>query len=399
MESSIKLGRIWGIQIGAHISWLIIVVLVTLSLASYFSMVQVGWPLSLRWGAALISATLFFASVVAHELAHSLMARRYGIPVNSITLFIFGGVSQIESEAKRPSEEFWIAVVGPLTSLAVAGLAYLVMLLVGLNGFLGTITGWLASVNVALAIFNLLPGFPLDGGRVLRGLLWWQTGDVRRATRIAARVGQGIAIIMILAGILTFFSPAGGFGGLWLAFIGWFLLDAARASVQQIEFKYQLQGVVAADLMTRDCPRVSRQLSLEQFVEEQLLRTGQRCFLVVEQDHVLGIITTRDLHGIDRSRWSQLTVANVMRPFDRVYWVAPNASAEQILEIMGREEINQLPVVSEGRLLGIVSREHIVRLLTMRMEFAPHRVEAGVKRITARGQAEAQHRSTTDRAA
>jgi Zn-dependent protease/predicted transcriptional regulator len=371
MKSSIRLGRLFGIEIGAHISWLIIVVLVTLSLASYFSMTQSAWSPAMRWGASFLTAMLFFASVLAHELAHSLVAKRFGIPVRSITLFIFGGVSQIESEAKRPSEEFWIAIVGPLTSVAIGALASLLLLVAPMDTFVGAVAGWLAAVNIGLAIFNMVPGFPLDGGRVLRSLLWWKTADSRKATRIAAGVGQIVALLMILGGVWMYFRPGGDFGGLWLAFIGWFLLDAARASTSQVEVEEVLRGVTAADLMATDCPTVHADLPLSQFIEDYLLRTGQRCFLVTDGEMVLGMITAPDLKAIERSRWAQMRVADVMRPFDQVRWVAPNTTADRLLEIMAREKINQLPVVVGGRLLGLVSREQIINLLSSRMELAP----------------------------
>src|SRR6185369_2638710 len=188
MRVDIKLGRIFGVEIRAHLSWLIIVAIVMLSLASHFTMSQPEWSLAWRWSAAFLTSILFFSSVLAHELAHSVVAMRYGLPVKSITLFLFGGVSEIEGEAKRPADEFWIAIIGPLMSLAIAGLGGAVCLLFGFKTFIGAITSWLAGINLLLAIFNMLPGFPLDGGRVLCSIIWWKTGNSFRATRSAARV-------------------------------------------------------------------------------------------------------------------------------------------------------------------------------------------------------------------
>jgi Zn-dependent protease/CBS domain-containing protein len=370
MKSSIRFGRLFGIEIGAHYSWLIILVLVTLSLAAHFDETQSGWSSGARWGAALVTAVLFFASVVAHELAHSLLAIRYGIPVRGITLFLFGGVSQIESDAKRPSDEFWIAIVGPLSSVAVAVLFAGVAALAGGETFTGAVARWLAGINLALAIFNLLPAFPLDGGRVLRGLIWWKTGDQRRATRVAAGAGRILAMLMILGGIWMFFRPGGGFGGLWIAFIGWFLLDAARAGEAQVEIQHALRGVTAADIMTDDWPQVAPDLPLDRFVSEHLLRTGRRCALVTEDGRVLGLVSASDLKAVDRERWPRMTVSEAMRPVESLRWVEPTTSADRVLEIMGREEVNQLPVMSGGRLQGIVSREHVIRLLSARTEFA-----------------------------
>lgn len=370
MKSSIRFGRLFGIEIGAHVSWLIIVTLVTLSLAGHFDATQPAWTPTMRWAAALITSTLFFVSVVVHELAHSLVARRYGIPVREITLFLFGGVSQIESEAKRPAQEVWIAIVGPLSSAALAGALLGVHVLAGARTFVGAVAGWLASINLALAIFNLLPAFPLDGGRVMRGVLWWRTGDQRRATRVAAGAGRLLAIGLILFGIWMFFQPGRGFSGLWMAFIGWFLLDAARAGAAQVEMRHALRGVTAADLMTRDVPQVPGELPLERFVNEHMLPTGRRCFLVTEGGRVRGLVTAADLRAVEREQWAQRTVADVMQPFDRLRWVGPGTDAVRLLEIMGGGEVNQLPVMSDGRLEGIVSREHLLRMLTTRMEFA-----------------------------
>jgi CBS domain-containing protein len=240
----------------------------------------------------------------------------------------------------------------------------------GTATFFGSIALWLSSINFALAIFNLLPGFPLDGGRLLRGIVWWRTKDMLRATRIAAGAGQTLAIIMILGGLLAFFRPQGDFGGLWIALLGWFLLEAARASVKQVEMENLLRGATAADLMTNDCPIISADYLLSQFVDEYLLRTGRRCFLAADSERFLGIITPRDLQKADRAHWSDLTVADVMSPFSQLSYVTPETTADRVLTLMGNEEVNQLPVVSDGRLLGIITREHIIRFLTTQRELA-----------------------------
>lgn len=370
MKSSIRFGRLFGIEIGAHLSWLIIVALVTLSLAAHFAATQPAWPRALRWGAALLTAVLFFASVVAHELSHSLVARRYGVPVRAITLFLFGGVAQIESEARRPSHEFWIAAAGPIASVIVGLCFGALAVAAGPTGVTAAVARWLARINVALALFNLLPAFPLDGGRVLRGLVWWKTGDHRRATRIAAGAGRLLALLMILGGLWSFFVLRGGLGGLWIAFLGWFLLDAARAGEQQVEIRHALRGITAADLMTSEWPQVPADLPLERFVSEHLLRTGRRCFLVAERGAVRGLITASDLQKVERERWPEMSVHDVMRPLEHLHAVDPATGADRVLEIMGREEVNQLPVIANGRLQGLVSRENVIRMLTTRLEFA-----------------------------
>jgi Zn-dependent protease/predicted transcriptional regulator len=373
MKASIRFGRLFGIEIGAHASWLIILVLVTLSLTAYFADAHPDWPRTVRVLAAAVTSFLFFGSVVAHELAHSLVARRFGVGVRAITLFLFGGVAQIESDARRPSHEFWIAAVGPLSSLLIAALCWGVERLLGGDTVPGAVVGWLWRINLSLAVFNLLPAFPLDGGRVLRGIVWAHTGDQWKATRIAATGGRILATLMILGGIWMFFSPGragGNLGGLWIAFLGWFLLDAARAGEAQVEMRMALRGVTAGDLMTTDWPHVPPDLTLDRFVADHLLRTGRRCFLVTDHGRMLGLVTASDLKAVERERWPELTVGQVMKPLEALQRVDPKTGADRVLEILGREEVNQVPVMSNGRLEGIVSREHLIRMLTTRTEFA-----------------------------
>jgi len=261
LRSQIKLGRIGGIEIGLHYSWFLIAALIAFSLAAHFHSIRLGWSNYLIWGVSLVTAVLFFVALLLHELAHSLVAKSQGLNVRSITLFALGGVSQIETEAPDATTEFWIAIVGPITS-ALVGIACLWA--APLSG--GTLTNeapsvvapillWLGYINLALAAFNMIPGYPLDGGRVLRSVLWWITGSGRRATRWASQVGQIVAFLFIIVGVYRFFVGA-NFGGLWLAFIGWFLMDAARSSYVQFGLFEGLQGRKVADLMAHDCPRV-----------------------------------------------------------------------------------------------------------------------------------------------
>lgn len=369
MRSSIKLGHVFGIEIGIHLSWLIIAVLVLLSLGSYFTQTQTTWSPLMQWSAAFLTALLFFASVVTHELGHSLMAQHYGIKVQAITLFLFGGVSQLERDTKQPWEEFWIAIVGPLTSFMLAGLFGLISLITGLGTFIGAITAWLATINFGLAVFNLLPGYPLDGGHVLRGLVWWKTGNGPKASRVAVEAGQMLAMLMIISGIMLFFHTGGSFSGLWIGFLGWFLLDAARTSAQQINIETILKRVTTGDLMSKDCPRVPIDLPISQFIEDYLLRTGRRFFLIIDNESVLGIITAQDLQPLNPKQWSQLVVGEVMRPFEQLLWVSPETTAHKALEIMSLKGVNQLPVISAGKIQGVITREHLIQLLALRMEF------------------------------
>ena len=373
MQAQIKFGRIAGISIGLHYSWFIIAALITLSLAGHFHSVTPQWSNPVVWSAALITALLFFAALLAHEMAHSLVAKAYGLKVRSITLFALGGVSQIESEAADAKSEFWIAIVGPLSSLVI-GSTFL--LIARLSGWLpGTepntpvmaLLVWLGYINIMLAAFNMIPGYPLDGGRVLRALIWWITHNADRATRLAARVGQAVAFLFIMLGLYRFFAGA-NFGGLWLAFIGWFLLDASRSSYVQVELMAALRGRPVADIMDRDCPTVEGHLSLQDFVHEYLLRSGRRCFAVVRSGHLTGLVTPNEVKHVDRERWAQTSVQAVMRPLSQLRTIAPDTPAIQALEIMSREDINQLPVLSNGRLEGIFSRRHILSFLQNQAE-------------------------------
>ncbi len=373
MQAQVKLGRIAGISIGLHYSWFIIAVLITLSLAGRFHSVTPPWSDTVVWSAAIVTGVLFFAALLAHELAHSLVAKAKGLRVRAITLFALGGVSQIESEAKDAKSEFWIAIVGPLASLVI-GVVFL--LLAGPSSWSLTkepatpvkaVLLWLGYINVMLAVFNLIPGYPLDGGRILRAILWWITRNADRSTRYAAQVGQAVALVFILLGLFRFFVGA-NFGGLWLAFIGWFLLDASRSSYVRVELMSGLRGRAVADIMDKDLPMVEGHISLEDFVHEFLLRTGRRCFAVVQNDRFVGLITPHEVKQVGRELWTQTSVQGAMRPLSQLRTVAPDTPALQALEIMSRENINQLPVLSNGRLEGIFSRGHILGFLQNQAE-------------------------------
>jgi len=373
VQAQIKLGRIFGIQIGLHYSWLIIALLVALSLAAQFHAGNPQWGEVTIWATAIVTALLFFVSIILHELSHAAVAKARGLPVRSITLFALGGVAQIEKDATDPKTEFWMAIVGPIASVVIGSIC------LGLASVLGwrvsTAAGtplvamlmWLGVINIALAVFNMIPGYPLDGGRVFRAIVWWVTGDAARATRIASLVGQFVAFVFIVWGIFRFFNGA-GFGGLWLAFIGWFLLEAARASYAQLQITETLRGIRVGDVMTQDCPRVDGRDNLQTLVDEHLLRTGQRCFVVEEQGSIAGIITPHEVKAVARTRWPYTTVDEVMLTLDRLHSVRPDTSVADALEIMGREDVNQLPVIRDGRLAGIISRAHILRTLQTRAE-------------------------------
>jgi Zn-dependent protease/predicted transcriptional regulator len=373
MQPSIKIGRVLGIEIGLHYSWFIIAFLITLSLGANFTETNPDWPGEVVWIAAIATGLLFFGAIVLHELAHAVVAKARGLPVRSITLFALGGLAQIEKEAADPKTEFWMGIAGPIMSVAIGVVSLLLALSLGWSPELSAMTPpmailvWLGYINFMLAAFNMIPGFPLDGGRVFRAILWWMTGNPDRSTRIAATVGQGVAFVFILFGIWRFFGGA-GVGGLWLALIGWFLLDAARASYAQVELTGGLRGVKVRDVMSNDCGAIESHTTLQTFADEYVLRTGRRCFVVKDDGRVAGLLTPHELKNIDRTRWASTTVGQVMRPLSDVRTVTPDTPLGEALQIMGREDVNQLPVISRGRLEGVLSRNHIVQLLESRAE-------------------------------
>jgi len=284
MRTSILIGKIKGIPIQLHISWFLIAILITWTLAgAYFPATNPGWNQALYWMVGAFTAVLFFASVLLHELGHSIMALREKVPVKNITLFVFGGVAQISREPDSPGAEFRIAIAGPLISLLLAGVFTLLGRLPGMAIALAAPLAYLGTVNLILAAFNLIPGFPMDGGRVLRAALWKRSGDLRHATLWASRVGRGFAFIFILLGLGQILLTGSFINGLWTIFIGWFLNNAAQNSYQQVLMREALSGIKASNIMLQQCQTVSGDLMLDRLVNDYILTGGQRCFLVADQ--------------------------------------------------------------------------------------------------------------------
>jgi len=367
MPGSLRLGKIAGIEISIHVSWLIIVVLLTWSLATgWFPALYPGWSTFAYWAVALLATLLLFASVLAHELAHSLVARWRGLPVNSITLFIFGGVSNIEQEPKSPGVEFQMSIVGPLTSLLIGGLSFLLLLAMqGGTSPLAAILGYLGLANILLGLFNLVPAFPLDGGRVLRSIVWKLSGSLRTATRAATFAGQGIAYLMILAGFWLIF---GGdiLDGIWLGLIGWFLLSGAQSANSQAMLETMLKGVKVGKVMNTSPVTVPANISLQKLVDEFLLPHGWRSAFVVQVDRLAGLITLGDIRHVPRDEWGQTLVGLAMIPLEKLHVVAPQQSLNEVLPLMVGQDVNQVPVVEDGRLVGVLSREDIMRFLEIK---------------------------------
>ena len=374
MKSQIKLATVFGVELGLHYSWLIIALLITFSLAAQFHATNREWGDGVIWTAAIVTGVLFFAGLFAHELSHALVAKARGIPIHKITLFLLGGMAQIEGEPSNPSTEFWMGIIGPITSAVLGVVLLLLADVVGWNWRstpatpILAILVWLGYINLMLGAFNMIPGFPLDGGRVLRAIIWWATGDAKRSTSIAARVGQIVAVLFIAYGVFRFFTGA-GLGSLWIAFIGWFLLQASGASLLQSKMGTLLAGLRVRDLMSSDCLSVSPDITLDQFVHN-LLRTGRRCFLVLDHEQLLGLITPQDVRAVEPDVWPQKHVRDVMRPASSIHFVSPDMPAVEALETMAREDVNQLPVTIDGKLAGIVSRANILQSLQLRSEWS-----------------------------
>ena len=376
MKGNIKIGRVFGVQLGLHFSWLVIAVLVTLSLAGHFSTANEAWGIAMIWTTAVITGLLFFATVILHELSHAFVAKMRGLPVRSITLFALGGIALIDKEADDATTEFLIGIAGPIMSVIIGTLCLLLAAMLGWSPEMQTMAPptpvlaalvWLGYINIVLAIFNMIPGFPLDGGRVLRAIIWWITGNMNRSTRIAARVGQFVAVLFIVWGVFQFFFGI-GFGGLWLALIGWFLLTAASGSYANVAITKVLSGLRVGDVMRRDCETVDGQINLQKFVDEHLLKTGSRCYFVVEDTQLAGMITTHEVKEVPREEWKFKTVDEVTRTLDNLQIVAPQTPVAKAFETMISADVNQLPVASNNQLTGVITRNHILEILKTRAE-------------------------------
>jgi Zn-dependent protease/CBS domain-containing protein len=365
-QPGIPLGRVFGIPLYLHPSWFIIFLLITVSLATQFTSQHPAWTSEQHWLLGIVTSFLFFASVVFHELSHSVVAKAYKIPVQSITLFVFGGLSRITREPDNGKQEFNVAIAGPLSSLFLAGCFGLVWRYVTGSEMIHAAAGWLAEINLMLALFNLVPGFPLDGGRVLRGIVWGVTGDLTKATKIAANAGKFFAYLMILVGAWQALH-GNWVGGLWLAFIGWFLLSAAQESYASMAARSTLSGVRAEDIMTRDVPTVTRDMSIDEYVHE-VLRTGSRCHVVTGAGTPVGLVTLAAARSVPRDEWKNTSIQAVMLPVDKIHSAAPEEPAMSILQRMQSQDINQMPVISENHIVGMISRDSILRLLQTRLQ-------------------------------
>ena len=372
--SGFKVARIFGIPIYLHSTWVVIFALSTFSLGNLFTQNYPHWTKAQQWGVGLLTSLLFFGSVLLHELAHSVVAQHYKIRVVSITLFIFGGLARIARDPSKAIQEFNIAVAGPLASFFLFGVFAVLEKSFPHNEMLGALAGWLAFINFRLGLFNLIPGFPLDGGRIFRAIVWGVTKDHSRATRVAGASGKLVAY-GLMAGGGFFFLKGDWQSGIWLAFIGWFLLNAAQESVAQVAIRETLSGLSAADVMSHEIPTVDGHITLEEYGAE-VLRTGRRCHLVLSDDRLVGMMNVHMLNSVPREEWAHNSVQSAMIPRERILWAAPEEPLLRLLERLLAADINQMPVVSGtenggSHVVGMITRDSILRVVQNRAELGP----------------------------
>lgn len=389
-KSGFRIGKIFGINIRIDWSWLLIFALISWSLAASLGQIHADWNVWTQWGLAILAALLFFASVLAHELAHSLVARANGVPVRNITLFLFGGVSNIQREPNSPLNELLVTIVGPLTSF-ILGVIFLVlgagsfvinnvaltnpMAALSQIGPIGTMLIWLGSVNILVAIFNLIPGFPLDGGRILRSILWAITDNLSKATRWASWTGQAVAWALILAGIamlfgVTFPILGGGFiNGIWIMFIGWFLQNAAVQSYRKVVVQDILEDIPVKRMMYTDVPVVSADLSVSKLIDDHIMKSDNRAFIVFDGEKMLGLVTIEDVRKTAPEARSLTLVRDVMTPSQKMIVVAPDEEAAEAFYRLESEDIRQLPVVNGNKIVGLLRRKDIIHWLQLQSKF------------------------------
>jgi Zn-dependent protease len=369
-SQGIRIGRIIGIPIYLDLSWILIFGYITFRLSTDFGQQYPKWTTAQQWSLGLLTSILFFSSVVFHELAHSVVAQHYKIKVLSITLFLFGGLARIGREPSNAIQEFNIAIAGPVASAFLAALFLGLTQLFPGQKMVEAVATPLYVTNGGLALFNLLPGFPLDGGRIFRAVVWGVTKDFVRATRVAGASGRLIAYGMIAFGIWSAFQKE--WQGIWLGLIGWFLLNAAQASVAQVTIRETLTGLCAADVMNHEVPIIPGNMSLEEYSNE-VLRTGRRVHIVTSDDRLVGLMNVAALSTVPRDEWNMNSVQAVMVPRDKILWAAPEEPLQRLLERLMAADVNQMPVVrhsEEGsaNIVGMVTRDAILRVIQTRSE-------------------------------
>jgi Zn-dependent protease len=369
MRTSWRIFRLFDIDIKIDSSWLLIAGIVTWALASrYFPEQYPNWSLGQYWLVGAVTSLFLFLSILAHELAHSLVARANGETVRSITLFVFGGVAEIADEPDTPAKELGISLAGPVSSLVIALIFTLIKKFLGsASESIDASVKYLAYINLFLALFNLVPGFPLDGGRILRAIIWKVTGNLKRATRIASTTGQIFAYFLIILGISQIL---GGlfFNGLWIALIGWFIHSAATRGYQQVLLKEMLMGVRVQDLMNENFVRVRPDISVQKLIEDFILKEKERVFLVTDNGQLSGIVCLEDVKTVPSEKRETTSVGEVMTSRDSLMAISPDDDGNEVLAKLASGHVNQLPVMEGGKVRGVVCRNDILDFLHLRTE-------------------------------
>lgn len=385
MIKGIHLMRIGGVEIRLDWSLLIIVALVTISLGNgVLARWHPEWSALTIWTTAVAAAILLLVSVLLHELAHALVGRRHGIEIKRITLFVFGGMSHLEGEPHAWRAELWMAIVGPIVSLLIGGICIgIASAALAGEGALAaeplaairelgpgaTLMLWLGPVNMVLALFNVVPAFPLDGGRVVRAIIWGATGNFARATRLASVLGQAFGWALIAAGVAMMLGltvpifGTGLVGGLWISLIGWFLHNAAIMSYRQAQLGEALAGVRVGEIMKTEFATVPADLPVQTLVDDYLMSREQRCYPVVDGRELSGIVCLDDLRHMRRADWPAARTREIMTPADRLVTMSPGTPANEALTALTNRRVNQLPIVDHGEIKGLLSREDILKWL------------------------------------
>jgi Zn-dependent protease len=371
LESSLKIGSVAGIRIGIHYTWLIVFVLISWTLNRYFAASHPDWSSATTLAASVISALLFFGSIILHELGHSIVAIRRGITVRSITLFIFGGVAQSERDSDSALTEFLVAIAGPMVSLLLAGFFDVMRIVLSpISDVAMEACRWLSIINFAVALFNMVPGFPLDGGRVFRSLVWGATGNAAKGMSWAVAAGKIVAYGLMGLGIYASLSIGSIFGGIWYFAIGWFLLVSAQASARAFTVDRVTHGLTVRDLMVREAPTVAAATSIADWINEDVLTEGTRADIVLDNGRAVGLVSVTDSKKVPREHWATTTLREIMTPMSGLKTLAPDMPAAAALEQMAGLSLNEMPVLEGAEIVGWVDREHLAKLLRLRMETA-----------------------------
>lgn len=375
--AGLQIGRIRGIPIYLHASWIFIFALITYDLKTQFAREKPEWTSAELWALGTVTSLLFFGSVLFHELSHSVIAQHYKIRVVSITLFLFGGLARIGRDPAKPIQEFNIAVAGPIASFFLCGVFYLLGMLFPQSEMFVAVANLLGSANLMLGGFNLLPGFPLDGGRIFRAIVWGITKDHTRATKMAGAAGKMVAYVLIGGGVAYAIAISKWEAAVWPVLLGWFLLNAAQESVAQLAIRESLAGLRASDVMSSDIPTLGPEFSLEDYGTE-VLRTGRRNHLVITHDRLVGMMNVHMLNSVPRHEWAHTSVQAAMIPRKDILWTTPDEPLLRLLERLLAADINQMPVVTGGnddensaQIVGIITRDSILRVMQTRSEVGP----------------------------